>query len=83
MIEQRVHDETNRTWFRSERFARISGEWFFVTREGHNIGPFPSKIAASEGFQLYLQYIDDDLDRGKQYAQRVSERGMWGLTLCR
>ena len=39
-------DENPRTWFRSERVFREEGQWFIRTREGVDVGPFPTKVAA-------------------------------------
>jgi hypothetical protein len=44
-MEQRK-DEAPRTWFRSKRIFRNEGEWFIRTREGVDVGPFPTKAAA-------------------------------------
>ncbi len=82
-MQLRATETTNRTWFRSERFALIGKDWFFLTREGHNIGPFGSKNEAALGFERYLEFIDDDLERGRKYAESIAARGVWGLTLCR
>lgn len=38
--------ETQRSWFRSERFFAVEGVWFFTTREGVEVGPFSSKAEA-------------------------------------
>ncbi len=82
-MQLRMSETTHKTWFRSERFALIGTDWFFETREGHNVGPFGSKTEAESGFQQYRQYIGDDLERAVEYAKRVAERGLWGITYCR
>ncbi len=38
--------EEQKSWFRSERFLQINSEWYFITRERKEEGPFSSKQAA-------------------------------------
>jgi uncharacterized protein YchJ len=40
--------------FRSDRFCQINGQWFFITREKTQEGPFPSRIDAGLGAQRYI-----------------------------
>jgi len=39
-------NEKQRTWFRSERVFRSNGAYYFHTREGIDVGPFPSLFEA-------------------------------------
>ncbi|MEM6707311.1 MAG: DUF6316 family protein [Pseudomonadota bacterium] len=39
-------NERQRTWFRSERVFLSENEWFFHTREGVDVGPYPSQFEA-------------------------------------
>ena len=39
-------DEEPRTWFRSERVFLSDQMWFFHTREGVDVGPYPSQFEA-------------------------------------
>ena len=39
-------NESPRTWFRSERVFLCDQQWFFHTREGVNVGPYPSQFEA-------------------------------------
>jgi hypothetical protein len=39
-------DESNRTWFRSERVFNCNGQWYFHTREGIDVGPYESQLEA-------------------------------------
>lgn len=36
--------EEQKTWFRSERVFLSDGEWYFHTREGVDVGPYPSQF---------------------------------------
>jgi hypothetical protein len=38
-------DEAPKLWFRSERFFRCNGRWYFHTREGFAVGPYDSRLA--------------------------------------
>ncbi len=40
------HNEPERVWFRSERVFLSSGEWWFHTREGVEVGPYESQFEA-------------------------------------
>lgn len=44
-MEQRK-DEAPRLWFRSERYFRCNGRWYFHTREGFAVGPYDNRLAA-------------------------------------
>ncbi len=39
-------DESNKTWFRSDRVFHSNGRWYFHTREGIDIGPYESQLEA-------------------------------------
>lgn len=41
--------EPPRNWYRSGRFYNVDGVWFFSTREGIDVGPFPSERDARRG----------------------------------
>ncbi|MFK7912701.1 MAG: DUF6316 family protein [Pseudomonadales bacterium] len=38
--------EQAKTWFRSERVFLSNNEWYFHTREGVDVGPYPSQFEA-------------------------------------
>ena len=40
------NDERAKNWFRADRIYNVSSEWFFSTREGIQIGPFPTREEA-------------------------------------
>ena len=39
-------NERQRTWFRSDRVFLSDNEWYFHTREGVDVGPYPSQFEA-------------------------------------
>ena len=46
--------EEEKTWFRAERFFTVGKEYYFNTREGTEVGPFPDlKAAAARLASLY------------------------------
>ncbi|MDX1451664.1 MAG: DUF6316 family protein [Oleiphilaceae bacterium] len=53
--------EAERTWFRSERIMHVNDQWFFVTREMTQEGPFGSRHEAEMELNLYIRHVNDDL----------------------
>ena len=47
--------EVSNTWFRSNRFYNVKGQWFFSTREGIDFGPFDDQQEAANALQQYIQ----------------------------
>jgi len=68
--------------FRSERFFCVDGDWFFSTREGCDIGPYSSRLSASNGLILYIHYMEANPKQGQQYASKIAKQGLWATTLC-
>ncbi|MCL6415387.1 DUF6316 family protein [Aestuariirhabdus sp. Z084] len=55
--------ETGRTWFRSDRFLCMNGDWFFMTREGSQEGPYDSQLQAERDLCIYIRHRNDDFMR--------------------
>lgn len=53
--------EQDKRWFRSDRFMRVNGQWYFQTREGSCEGPFDNLKEAQMELLLYLRHADDAL----------------------
>ncbi|KEF30264.1 hypothetical protein D777_03440 [Marinobacter nitratireducens] len=53
--------EADQSWFRSDRFSVVNGQWFFQTREGSMEGPFDSIHEAEMELLLYLRHVEDHL----------------------
>ncbi len=51
---QRHTDHRQATYFRSGRFHLTNGYWYFLTREGRNIGPFENKKRAEQELVYFL-----------------------------
>ncbi|MBK80222.1 MAG: hypothetical protein CMQ43_04820 [Gammaproteobacteria bacterium] len=52
---RRATDPADVQCFRSDRFFRAEGAWFFATREGIDFGPF---TARHDGEKALARYID-------------------------
>ncbi len=50
--------EPERNWYRSERFSRVNGAWYFETREGIIEGPFESELEAELELRFYLKQAE-------------------------
>lgn len=58
--------EVTDTQCRIDRYFRISGEWFFSTRENLQIGPFQHRDDAEVELMFFLRHIKE----GGIYADR-------------
>lgn len=47
--------ESEKTWFRSDRFFCEEGKWFFTTRENTVEGPYDSRAEAEQELMMYLR----------------------------
>jgi len=57
MADVRRTDKEPRKWFRSSRFFREEGKWFFYTREGTMEGPFSDMERAEERLHEYVKIM--------------------------
>lgn len=51
---KRETDDNEKVYFRADRFHRSGGYWYFLTREGENVGPFDSRERAEAALANYL-----------------------------
>lgn len=54
-MDCRDDDQSDRTWFRSDRFFTEGPNWYFSTRENTVEGPFGSREEAETGLMMYLR----------------------------
>jgi len=47
--------EIRKTWFRTERFYSINGEWYLSLRNGETAGPFDTKADAEIELLFFLR----------------------------
>ena len=45
--------------FQMDRFAQQNGEWFYVTREGDERGPFDTRDDAEGDIAVYIRYMGE------------------------
>jgi hypothetical protein len=57
MADQRKDDLESYTKFRISRFSKESAEWYFLTREGTQEGPFERKIDAENRLEDYIKVM--------------------------
>ena len=67
-------NETEKVWFRSDRFVQADRRWFYTTREGVQVGPFNSKIEAKDDLYWYAL----NAQKG-----RIFESGIKARDACR
>jgi len=53
--------EPDKSYFRSNRFARVNGSWFFSTREDTVEGPFVTREDAENAVERYVKLLNSDL----------------------
>ena len=58
---RRKDDAAGYTRFRSERFTRQHGKWYFFTREGTVEGPFDYRRAAEIRLEQYIKVMSSGL----------------------
>jgi len=46
--------ESQKSWYRSNRVQQVNGDWFFITREITEEGPFHSKQEAENASINYI-----------------------------
>lgn len=51
----RAGETPGRIFFRTERFFTADGQWHFATREGVDVGPFPTRRSGEEALHRYLE----------------------------
>ncbi|MEM1434612.1 MAG: DUF6316 family protein [Pseudomonadota bacterium] len=51
--------ETARLWFRTGREFHVDGQWYFATREGIDVGPYPTQVEAQVEAALLLRQLEN------------------------
>lgn len=51
---RRAADQTDSSYFQSDRFFTSGGQWYFTTREGIDFGPFTIRSDGETALQRYL-----------------------------
>jgi len=58
--KQRIDDLKEASPFRTHLIHASNSDWYFLTREGQNIGPFPNKKAAEDSLAELLKTVKKD-----------------------
>jgi hypothetical protein len=53
-MQRKRDSEENKVHFQMDRFYQLNGEWFYMTREGEEMGPFISKQDAKGDLCGYI-----------------------------
>ena len=75
----RKGEDTEKTWFRTDRFYNVNGSWHFMTREGEELGPYGSKQDAQAALMLYIRSTSDEYVMG-EYNSNKSAGDIWSCT---
>ncbi|PCJ88994.1 MAG: hypothetical protein COA54_01885 [Thiotrichaceae bacterium] len=52
-------NKISQVYFQVDRFVQQNGEWFYVTREGVERGPFVTKESAKEDLTAYVYHLNN------------------------
>jgi len=55
-MTRKTDSENEKMHFQVDRFVQQNGEWFYVTREGEERGPFDSKEEAEGDLIAYIRH---------------------------
>jgi 1-aminocyclopropane-1-carboxylate deaminase/D-cysteine desulfhydrase-like pyridoxal-dependent ACC family enzyme len=66
-------NKVSRHWQRSDRFYQKEGLYYFVTREGGDVGPFASKNMAKRALELYKYIVNECATTGTYASQVVTQ----------
>jgi hypothetical protein len=58
---RKTDDEDEKVHFKTDRFFLQNGEWFYLTRDGEERGPFQDKQDANGDLILYLRAMRNDI----------------------
>jgi len=73
--------EDEQVRFRAKRIFNVEGSYYFHTREGNVVGPYPNESRADSGVRLYIQNITDK--EATLQAKSVAITGIWASTSFR
>jgi len=71
-------NEESGVYFRSDRYYKINGSYYFSTREGLEVGPYESKENAESGLDRFIQTILAGQNMTKAKTNALS--GAWAIT---
>jgi len=71
--------EQQKAWYRSNRFFKVNGDWYFSTREKMDVGPFTTVESAMTGLSLFIE----NMQAAKpclETAASIAVNGAWSWT---
>ncbi|WP_370981099.1 DUF6316 family protein [Agaribacterium sp. ZY112] len=77
-MELRKGEVNERTYFRADRIFSVADEYFFYTREGNTIGPYPGRSSALKGIELYLEHLEQGGSPAS--AGQTAIHGLWATS---
>lgn len=57
-MERTTDGEQSKFFFKMNRFVSQNGEWFYMTREGSERGPFGSRGDAEGDLATYIRHMN-------------------------
>lgn len=73
--------EPDKTRFRSDRFFTSENQFFFSTREGEDVGPFPNRAEAERGLKVYIDCLKSNSGNVAMAQQRAKQE-LWASSNC-
>lgn len=75
--------DEQKTFYRSDRMFRADDDWYFTTREGFNIGPYPNQQSCASGLERFLRCVtsDNSIENDIEYATKIAKQSLWDTTL--
>lgn len=70
--------EKSGCFFRSDRLIKVNDEFYFATREGIDIGPFPTKALAQQGLDRFIYAIQKKI--AFERAKVMAFGSTWAVT---
>ena len=62
-----------KNYFKTDRIFQANGEWYFITREGEDRGPYTSKEQANIEIALYIRRIIEKENMGGDANKQADE----------
>lgn len=56
-MQYRNGESSEKSWYRSDRFFSMNGQWFFTTREHLDMGPFISRQEAEIELAVFIRHV--------------------------
>lgn len=70
--------EKPKFWFRGDRFLEKECQWYFVTRDCEDVGPFLTKKDAQRGLELFIE-CTEVLRFDAEHAKSIALKGKWAI----